>query len=203
MGLARQKLVALTGLVTLRHENEVEWGFNEWIKAQTVNPAGGIGRPDRPLYTSTPLNVWSSRTPGSLTRSARAIRARQVKPGSPARDHETDIRAIVERQISHFRCSFCVAAWPITAGATATAFKDQGFRDGPPRAKRRESSGKGCDATDSRRQALESATSVNRRSAQMRGGRPMGTACYPVPGSGRTRAGKKTQTGGEPLVNAA
>jgi len=40
MGLARRKLLALTGLVTLRHENEVEWGFNEWIKAQTGQPGG-------------------------------------------------------------------------------------------------------------------------------------------------------------------
>ena len=35
MGLARRKLLALTELVKPWHENEAEWGFNEWIKAQT------------------------------------------------------------------------------------------------------------------------------------------------------------------------
>src|ERR1019366_1410464 len=40
MGLARRKLLALTGLVKPWHENEAEWGFNEWIKAQTGHPSG-------------------------------------------------------------------------------------------------------------------------------------------------------------------
>ncbi|MGJ5817366.1 glycoside hydrolase 100 family protein [Paludibaculum fermentans] len=40
MGLARRKLVALTELVKPWHENEAEWGFNEWIKAQTGQPSG-------------------------------------------------------------------------------------------------------------------------------------------------------------------
>jgi hypothetical protein len=38
--LARQKLLALTELVKPWHENRVEWGFNEWIKAQTGQPSG-------------------------------------------------------------------------------------------------------------------------------------------------------------------
>jgi hypothetical protein len=41
-GLARRKLLALTGLVKPWHENEAEWGFNEWIKAQTGHPPGGL-----------------------------------------------------------------------------------------------------------------------------------------------------------------
>ncbi len=38
--LARQKLLALTALIKPWHENEAEWGFNEWIKAQTGQPSG-------------------------------------------------------------------------------------------------------------------------------------------------------------------
>lgn len=38
--LARKKLDALTQLVQPWHENEAEWGFNEWIKAQTNEPMG-------------------------------------------------------------------------------------------------------------------------------------------------------------------
>jgi hypothetical protein len=40
MDLARQKLLALTELVKPWHENEAEWGFNEWTKAQTGQPSG-------------------------------------------------------------------------------------------------------------------------------------------------------------------
>lgn len=40
MELARRKLLALTELVKPWHENEAEWGFNEWIKAQTGRPSG-------------------------------------------------------------------------------------------------------------------------------------------------------------------
>ena len=40
MGLARRKLLALTELVKPWHENEAEWGFNEWIQAQTGQPSG-------------------------------------------------------------------------------------------------------------------------------------------------------------------
>ena len=40
MELARRKLLALTELVKPWHENEAEWGFNEWIKAQTGQPSG-------------------------------------------------------------------------------------------------------------------------------------------------------------------
>ena len=40
IGLAKQKLLALTALVKPWHENEAEWGFNEWIKAQTGRPSG-------------------------------------------------------------------------------------------------------------------------------------------------------------------
>ena len=38
--MAQQKLLALTELVKPWHENEAEWGFNEWIEAQTGNPGG-------------------------------------------------------------------------------------------------------------------------------------------------------------------
>jgi hypothetical protein len=38
--LARQKLLALTELVKPWHEDQAEWGFNEWIKAQTGLPSG-------------------------------------------------------------------------------------------------------------------------------------------------------------------
>jgi hypothetical protein len=40
MELAERKLVALTELVKPWHENEAEWGFNEWSKAQTGRPGG-------------------------------------------------------------------------------------------------------------------------------------------------------------------
>jgi hypothetical protein len=40
MDLAERKLLALTGLVKPWHENEAEWGFNEWIHAQTGKPSG-------------------------------------------------------------------------------------------------------------------------------------------------------------------
>jgi hypothetical protein len=40
MDLARRKLLALTELVKPWHENQAEWGFNEWIKAQTGQPSG-------------------------------------------------------------------------------------------------------------------------------------------------------------------
>lgn len=39
-GLAHRRLLALTELVRPCHEHEVEWGFNEWLKAQTGLPAG-------------------------------------------------------------------------------------------------------------------------------------------------------------------
>jgi GH15 family glucan-1,4-alpha-glucosidase len=38
--LVRTNLLALTDLVKPWHENETEWGFNEWIKAQTGQPSG-------------------------------------------------------------------------------------------------------------------------------------------------------------------
>jgi hypothetical protein len=40
MDMAERKLLALTELVKPWHENEVEWGFNEWIHAQTGKPSG-------------------------------------------------------------------------------------------------------------------------------------------------------------------
>jgi hypothetical protein len=40
MDVARRRLLALTELVKPWHENEAEWGFNEWIKAQTGQPSG-------------------------------------------------------------------------------------------------------------------------------------------------------------------
>ncbi len=38
--LARQKLLALTDLVSLHRRESLTWGFNEWIKAQTGEPMG-------------------------------------------------------------------------------------------------------------------------------------------------------------------
>jgi hypothetical protein len=38
--LAREKLLALTRLVKPARNHEVDWGFNEWIKAQTGKPHG-------------------------------------------------------------------------------------------------------------------------------------------------------------------
>jgi glycogen debranching enzyme len=40
MELAERKLIMLTELVKPWHENEAEWGFNEWVKAQTGQPKG-------------------------------------------------------------------------------------------------------------------------------------------------------------------
>jgi hypothetical protein len=40
IGLATRKLLSLTGVVKPWHENQAEWGFNEWIKAQTGQPRG-------------------------------------------------------------------------------------------------------------------------------------------------------------------
>ncbi len=40
LDLAVQRLLALTELVKPWHENEADWGFNEWIKAQTGQPSG-------------------------------------------------------------------------------------------------------------------------------------------------------------------
>ncbi len=40
MDLAKQKLLALTELVRPWHENEADWGFNEWIQAQSGRPSG-------------------------------------------------------------------------------------------------------------------------------------------------------------------
>jgi hypothetical protein len=40
MDLAERKLVALTELVKPWHEDAAEWGFNEWIHAQTGKPSG-------------------------------------------------------------------------------------------------------------------------------------------------------------------
>jgi len=40
MDLAEHKLLALTELVKPWHENEAEWGFNEWIHAQNGKPSG-------------------------------------------------------------------------------------------------------------------------------------------------------------------
>jgi hypothetical protein len=40
MELAEKKLLALTELVKPWHENEADWGFNEWSKAQTGKPSG-------------------------------------------------------------------------------------------------------------------------------------------------------------------
>jgi len=40
MDLAERKLLALTELVKPWHEDAAEWGFNEWIHAQTGKPSG-------------------------------------------------------------------------------------------------------------------------------------------------------------------
>jgi hypothetical protein len=38
--LARERLIELTKLLKPWHQNEAEWGFNEWIKPQTGKPSG-------------------------------------------------------------------------------------------------------------------------------------------------------------------
>lgn len=38
--LARRKLLALTDLVRMHRRESLTWGFNEWVKAQTGDPAG-------------------------------------------------------------------------------------------------------------------------------------------------------------------
>ena len=38
--LAEEKLIALTELVKTVHKEDVEWGFNEWFRAQNGRPAG-------------------------------------------------------------------------------------------------------------------------------------------------------------------
>jgi hypothetical protein len=38
--LAAERLAALTRLVSPSHERELEWGFNEWVTAQTGQPSG-------------------------------------------------------------------------------------------------------------------------------------------------------------------
>ena len=40
MDIAKRRLLALAGLVKPWRENQTEWGFNEWIKAQTGRPSG-------------------------------------------------------------------------------------------------------------------------------------------------------------------
>jgi len=66
-----------TLLVKPWHENEAEWGFNEWLHAQTGQPSGRDGRPGRPLCISTLPSVCSSRTPRSSARCAQSIRAQR------------------------------------------------------------------------------------------------------------------------------
>jgi hypothetical protein len=38
--LAKQKLQALADLVKLKREQDVQWGFNEWYRAQDGQPCG-------------------------------------------------------------------------------------------------------------------------------------------------------------------
>jgi hypothetical protein len=38
--LAKRKLLALTHLVKCKREQDVEWGFNEWYRAQDGEPSG-------------------------------------------------------------------------------------------------------------------------------------------------------------------
>ena len=40
LGLAGKKLLALTLLVNPAREQNLAWGFNEWIKARTGEPSG-------------------------------------------------------------------------------------------------------------------------------------------------------------------
>ena len=73
MGLAERKLLALTELVRPWHENAAEWGFNEWIHAQTESPVVATGRPGQPLCTYMLPSVCNSSALRSSTRSVHAI----------------------------------------------------------------------------------------------------------------------------------
>jgi len=64
MGLARRKLLALTQLVKPWHENEAQWGFNEWIKAQTGQPSGRDWQTwSAAMYLYAAVCVQQQRTP--------------------------------------------------------------------------------------------------------------------------------------------
>jgi len=64
MGLARRNLVALAELVKPWHENEAEWGFNEWIKAQSGQPSGRDWQTwSAATYLYAVECVWQERTP--------------------------------------------------------------------------------------------------------------------------------------------
>jgi hypothetical protein len=64
IGLARRKLLALTELVKPWHENESEWGFNEWTKAQTAEPGGRDWQTwSAAMYLYAAESVEQQRTP--------------------------------------------------------------------------------------------------------------------------------------------
>jgi hypothetical protein len=72
--LAGRKLLALTDLVKPWHENRVEWGFNDWIDAQTGQPARTDWQTSSAAMYLYPPGVYSCKACHSLARCARAIR---------------------------------------------------------------------------------------------------------------------------------
>ena len=72
MELAERKLLALTEMVRPWHENAAEWGFNEWIHAQTGKPSGRDWQTwSAAMYLYAADCVQQKRTPFfDLTRTA-------------------------------------------------------------------------------------------------------------------------------------
>jgi len=76
--LAEQRLQALTQLVGLSRERPVEWGFNEWIKAQTGQACGQDWQTwSAAMYLYAAACVESGQTPGF-----EEIRAAGRQPGA-------------------------------------------------------------------------------------------------------------------------
>jgi glycogen debranching enzyme len=62
--LAHEKLMALTRLVQPSRDHKVDWGFNEWIKAQTGQPRGCDWQTwSAAMYLYAAQCVESERTP--------------------------------------------------------------------------------------------------------------------------------------------
>jgi len=62
--LAEQKLLALTELVRATREAEVEFGFNEWLKAQDGMPMGSDWQSwSAAMYLYAAISVEERRTP--------------------------------------------------------------------------------------------------------------------------------------------
>ena len=86
MGLAERRLLALTELVRPWHENEVEWGFNEWSKAQTGQPCGRDWQTwSAAMYLYAAACVQQQRTPffDEIRLAGRRQRGDRGEAGSP------------------------------------------------------------------------------------------------------------------------